>query len=60
MKSYHSEIDFCCNVSRQVLIKLFEAGTIPYHKVGKHRRIRIKDMMNYKQAIDQEREAVLD
>lgn len=48
------------NVSRPFLIKLLEEGTIPYHKVGKHRRIRIKDVMNYKQAIDQEREAVLD
>jgi len=48
------------NVSRPYLIKLLEEGQIPYRKVGKHRRIRMDDVMNYKKAIDQEREAVLD
>jgi excisionase family DNA binding protein len=48
------------NVSRPFLIKLLEQGRIPYRKVGRHRRIRLEDMMRYKQAIDQEREAVLD
>ena len=48
------------HVSRPFLIKLLEAGKIPYRRVGKHRRIRMEDVMNYKQAIDQEREAVLD
>jgi len=48
------------NVSRPFLIKLLEEGQIPHRKVGKHRRIRMEDVMNYKQAIDREREAVLD
>lgn len=48
------------HVSRPFLIKLLEEGQIPYRKVGKHRRIRVEDVMNYKRAIDQEREAVLD
>lgn len=48
------------NVSRPFLIKLLENGTIPYHKVGTHRRVRMEDVMNYKEAIDREREAVLD
>ena len=48
------------NVSRPFLIKLLEEGAIPYRKVGKHRRVRTEDVMNYKQAIDAEREAVLD
>lgn len=48
------------HVSRPYLIKLLDAGDIPYHKVGKHRRIRREDVMAYKQAIDQRREAVLD
>ena len=47
------------HVSRPFLIKLLEEGTIPYRKVGKHRRILMEDVMNYKQAIDAEREAVL-
>ena len=48
------------NISRPFLIKLLEAGQIPYRKVGKHRRIRMEDVLNYKRAIDQRREAVLD
>ena len=48
------------HVSRPFLIKLLDKGQIPYRRVGKHRRIRMEDVMNYKQAIDQEREAVLD
>jgi excisionase family DNA binding protein len=48
------------HVSRPFLIKLLEQGAIPYRKVGKHRRIRMEDVMRYKQAIDQDREAVLD
>jgi excisionase family DNA binding protein len=47
-------------VSRPFLIKLLEEGQIPYRRVGKHRRIRMEDVMNYKRAIDQQREAVLD
>lgn len=48
------------HVSRPFLIKLLDEGKIPYRKVGKHRRIRGEDVMNYKRAIDQEREEVLD
>lgn len=48
------------NVSRLFLIRLLEDGHISYRKVGKHRRIRVEDVMNYKQAIDRERESVLD
>jgi excisionase family DNA binding protein len=48
------------NVSRPFLIKLLDEGQIPYRRVGKHRRIRMEDAMNYKRAIDQQREAVLD
>lgn len=48
------------HVSRPFLIKLLEEGQIPYHKVGKHRRIQVEDVMNYKHSINQQREAVLD
>lgn len=47
------------HVSRPFLIKLLEEGRIPYRRVGKHWRIRMEDVMNYKRAIDQEREAIL-
>ncbi len=48
------------NVSRPFLIRLLEEGKIPHRKVGRHRRIRMEDVMSYKQAIDREREAILD
>jgi len=48
------------NVSRPFLIKLLEESAIPHRKVGKHRRIRMEDVMAYKARIDREREAVLD
>lgn len=48
------------NVSRPYVIKLLEDGRIPYRKVGKHRRMRMEDVMAFKTDIDREREAVLD
>ncbi len=48
------------NVSRPFLIKLLDEQKIPHRKVGKHRRIRMEDMMAYKAAMDAERERVLD
>lgn len=37
------------NVSRPYLIKLLEEGTIPFSKVGKHRRIQFLALKDYKQ-----------
>lgn len=48
------------NVSRPFLIKLLEQGQIPCRKVGKHRRVRMEDIIAYKAKIDGEREAILD
>ncbi len=48
------------NVSRPFLIKLLEENVLPHRKIGKHRRIRMEDVMAYKAKIDREREAVLD
>lgn len=48
------------NVSRPFLIRLLDENTMPHRKVGKHRRIRMEDVMAYKANIDSDREAVLD
>ena len=40
------------NVSRPFLIKQIELGEISHHKVGKHRRIHVTDVMAYKERID--------
>ena len=47
-------------VSRPHLIKLLEAGELPYHKVGSHRRIYLKDLLAYQKRRDVERKAALD
>ena len=43
------------NVSRPFLIKLLEAGEIPFTKTGRHRRIRAEDLFAYKDKRDGER-----
>ncbi len=48
------------NVSRPFLIKLLEDNVLPHRKVGKHRRVRMEDVMAYKAKIDRDREIVLD
>lgn len=47
-------------VSRPHLIKLLEAGELPYHKAGSHRRIYLKDLIAYQKRRDAERKAALD
>jgi excisionase family DNA binding protein len=46
-------------VSRPHLIKLLESGELPYHKVGSHRRIYLKDVIAYQRRRDAERKAAL-
>lgn len=48
------------NVSRPYLVKLLEDGELPFHKTGKHRRIRFSDLMAYKAARDAESERLMD
>ncbi|HLL00207.1 MAG TPA: helix-turn-helix domain-containing protein [Myxococcaceae bacterium] len=47
------------NVSRQYLVRLLEEGRIPFRKTGKHRRLRIEDVLEFKEKRDKDRRAGL-
>ena len=47
-------------VSRPHLIKLLEAGELPYHKAGSHRRIYLRNLVAYQKRRDAERKLALD
>ncbi len=48
------------NVSRPYVIKQIEAGKIPCHMVGTHRRIALRDLVAYKEQVDAGRDHALD
>jgi excisionase family DNA binding protein len=47
-------------VSRQFFVGLLQAGQIPYHMVGSHRRVYVKDLLAYKVRRDSNRRKILD
>jgi excisionase family DNA binding protein len=47
------------NVSRQYLVRLLDEGRIPFRKTGKHRRLRIEDVLSFKEERDKDRRAGL-
>ncbi len=47
------------NISRPHLVKLLEDGVLPFHRTGKHRRVRFTDLMQYKDARDRANEETM-
>jgi excisionase family DNA binding protein len=47
-------------VSRPFLIRVLEAGEMPFRKVGRHRRVLMKDVLTYKQTMQVKSRAALD
>lgn len=47
------------NVSRQYLVRLLDEGRLPFHRTGKHRRLRVEDVLSYKKSRDEDRRAQL-
>ncbi len=45
------------NVSRQYLVRLLEEERIPFTKTGKHRRLKIDDVLAFKATRDKDRRA---
>src|SRR5580704_1988886 len=47
-------------MSRQFLVQLLEKGEIPFHKVGTHRRLYVRNVIAYKARRDTSRRKTLD
>lgn len=54
------EVANLLNVSRPHVIKLLESEQIPFHKVGSHRRVYLKDLVEFMNKNQKDRAQALD
>ncbi|MET2530062.1 helix-turn-helix domain-containing protein [Ralstonia pseudosolanacearum] len=47
-------------VSRPFFVQMLEKGDIPFHKIGTHRRVRYRDVIDYKKRLDAQRREALE
>lgn len=47
-------------ISRPTLVRLVEAGEIPHERRGRHRKLRLPDVLDYQRRAHVEREKILD
>ena len=47
-------------VSRPTVVKLLEAGEIPHERPGRHRRVKLADLLEYRDRVARERKLALD
>ena len=47
-------------VSRQFLVQVLERDEMPFHMVGAHRRVYVRDLLAYKAKRDTKRHQILD
>jgi excisionase family DNA binding protein len=55
-----SEAAGLLGVSRPTLVRLLESGEIPFDKPGRHRRVRLADLLAYQQRASRGRAVLLD
>lgn len=55
-----SEAADIVGVSRPTLVRLLESGEIPFEQPGRHRRVRLADVLAYRERARRQRSAALD